>query len=170
MTIEYVYGNILDAEVEVLVNPVNCQGVMGKGLAVQFKQKYPGMFHEYKRLCDQGWYKPGEIFMYLVPSSMMPRYIMCAATKAEWRQPSTPATIFACVNNIYNLIIKYGIQSIAIPALGCGEGGLSWEGCVQEIIYEGLKCFDQVRILVYPPHTAERGSVTIPSGPALERV
>lgn len=154
MTIEYVYDDILRAKVDALVNPVNCQGVMGKGLALQFKRVYPGMYQEYRSLCENGWFKPGEIFMYLVPGSMMPRYIMCAATKGEWRSPSQRITIETCVLNLYNLIVKYNLKSIAIPALGCGEGGLSWP-LVQDIIYEGLKSFQYVSVLVYPPHIGQ---------------
>lgn len=169
MSIEYVYGDILKAEAEALVNPVNCEGVMGKGLALQFKRAYPQMYQEYKRLCEDGWYQPGQIFMYLVPGGIMPRYILCAATKGEWRHPSTPTMIQGCVQTIYNLILKYDIKSIAIPALGCGEGGLSWENCVQEIIYDGLKCFDSVKILVYPPHMAKGVPATIHSGQTLQR-
>lgn len=152
MAIELVYGDILQAKAEALVNPVNCLGVMGNGLAAQFKRAYPSMFGEYKDLCDQGWLHPGEVFLYLVPgSTSFPRYIACTATKGDWRLPSQRVTIETCVLNLYNLIVKYKMKSIAIPALGCGEGRMAWP-VVQDIIYEGLKCFDQVQILVYPPH------------------
>lgn len=156
--IEYVYGDILEAQAMALVNPVNCEGVMGKGLALQFKKAYPAMFAEYVQVCKNPWFKPGEIYMYLVPGATLPRYILNAATKNRWSELSQRQYVADCIDNIFNMVVKYDMSSVAVPALGCGEGRLNW-AVVQDLIHEGLSSLQEVRILVYPPHTGV-GSVS----------
>lgn len=151
MSIEYVYGDIFESKAEALVNPVNCVGIMGKGLALQFKQKFPKMFNEYKAACDSRWYKPGNVFIYTLPGSVPPRYIFCAATKNHWRDQSSLDIIETCVANIFAQIVKYKIPSIAVPALGCGEGRMNWN-VVQDVLHRGFGSLSDTQVLVYPPH------------------
>lgn len=155
--IELAYGDLLQAPAQVLVNPVNCVGAMGKGLALQFRNAYPGLLHEYQEMCDNRWLHPGGIFLYRVPGSKLPRYIACVATKGHWQEPSSQQTIERCVLNLHDMLAKYRFESIAIPALGCGEGRLAWP-MVQDLLYNGLKQLENVRIIVYPPHVAQRAS------------
>lgn len=152
--IELCHGDILKADVEVLCNPVNCQGVMGKGLALQFKWAYPAMFESYHDTCLASLLKPGEIHVYALPGDANPRYIYNVATKGRFSTSSNMSTVVKGVSWINELMHRHQVTSIAIPALGCGEGRLHWPA-VRQVIERMLWPHKHARVLLYPPHEKE---------------
>ena len=144
--IEYVFGNIFDSDAEALVNPVNCVGVMGAGLALQFKQRFPGNYRYYKRECKEGRIALGQVLV--VPISMTnPKYIINLPTKKHWKDKSHLWVIGNGLAALRREINELDIKSVAIPALGCGLGGLGWE-VVKDKIGRVLGHWN-VRVMVY---------------------
>jgi len=121
-----VYGDIFEQNVNALVNPVNCIGVMGAGLAKQFKNRYPGMYKDYRRQCKiRDYFSCGDYLMYFVEREN--RWIINLATKNHWRDKSCLSCIDDGLASISHLLRVFdNINSIAIPALGCGLGELNW--------------------------------------------
>ncbi len=151
MILELVTGNLLEADTEALVNAVNIEGVMGKGIALQFKKKYPEMFEAYRRACKEGQVQPGRMHVYELPDMFNPRFIINFPTKRHWRSPSSTDDVKAGLRALAEEIRKRGIKSIALPALGCGNGGLDWSE-VLPMIKSALADLTDVRLLVYPPN------------------
>jgi O-acetyl-ADP-ribose deacetylase (regulator of RNase III) len=121
--IKYVVnGNLFDSDCQTLVNTINCEGVMGAGIAKQFKQRFPAMFASYQRQISQ--WKPGMICRYKLEDGRM---ILNVATKDKWRNPSHLAWIKRILDRIVSDYRKLGITSIAMTKLGCGLGGLDWD-------------------------------------------
>lgn len=147
--IEYTTGNILEAQVDALVNPINTVGIMGKGLALQFKTSYPEMFVEYKKQCNKGRIKVGNVYIYETKLAI-PRYIINFPTKEHWKNPSKIEYIIEGLNSLYWVLLKYPIKSIAIPPLGCGLGGLDWEE-VKGLIENTASFLPMVKFLLYTP-------------------
>lgn len=146
-----VTGSIFDADVEVLVNPVNCVGVMGKGLAKQFKEKYSEYYKSYKKACSRGAFELGRVALYSVSFHGDTPWIICSfPTKYHWEDSSTVDSITSGLKDLKSCIEWIHIRSIAIPALGCGLGGLDWKE-VKPLIYEILGNLQDIRILLYPP-------------------
>lgn len=115
--------NLFVQQVEALVNPVNCVGKMGKGVALEFKQKYPENYEQYKRACNQGQVLIRR--MLVVETGLeIPKYIINFPTKIHWRSPSQLEYIEQGLDDLVRKIEEYKITSIAIPALGCGNGNL----------------------------------------------
>lgn len=121
--IQFRSGDLLHDDAEALVNTVNCVGVMGKGLAAQFKAAYPEMYLDYVRACNQGWLSIGELHRWVTPDD---RYIINLPTKRHWRQPSSVDDVAKGILALRDLLVAYRIESVAIPPLGCGLGGLDW--------------------------------------------
>lgn len=117
-------GNILESKAQTLITTVNTVGVMGKGLALAFKESFPGLYPSYKQACDRGIFKRDGFFVYEVDGS---RKIVCMPTKRHWRYPSKIEWIDESLYRLAHDYMKYGITSLAVPALGCGEGRLKWE-------------------------------------------
>lgn len=115
-------GNIFDSKMQTLVNPVNCVGVMGKGLALEFKKRYPKVNNSYMKECRAGRFKGFEVFS----SDDGTKLIACLATKIHWRDKSTYELTKKGLIKLYDKIQDGLITSLAIPAIGCGLGGLSW--------------------------------------------
>lgn len=151
--IEYKSGDILREDTEALVNTVNCVGVMGRGIALQFKKAYPENFKAYADACKSEQVQPGRMFVFDTGSMFNPRYIINFPTKRHWRGKSRMADIEAGLLALTDTIREYDIQSIAIPPLGCGLGGLDWSQ-VQARIEENLAPLDEVRVVVFEPHGA----------------
>ena len=124
--ITYTTGNILEAETEALVNTVNCVGIMGKGIALQFKQAHPDNYAQYVRACEAGEVQPGRMLITQTGSILPPHYIINFPTKRHWRDKSRLEDIDAGLEALKADIRRLGIRSIAIPPLGCGSGGLAW--------------------------------------------
>lgn len=126
-------GNILNDNSEALVNPVNCVGVMGRGLALQFKEKWPENFNYYKKACDDNKVAIGKMLVFNTNQLFNPKYIINFPTKNHWRYQSQISYIDSGLLNLVCVIKELNINSIAIPQLGCGLGGLNWE-IVREMI------------------------------------
>ncbi len=175
--IEYRTGDILTAEVEAFVNSVNCVGVMGRGIALEFKKAYPENFKAYANACDLEEIKPGRMFVFdlraptpvdeesggvLQQGSLLDsgddregdlRYIVNFPTKRHWRGKSRIEDIESGLEALALEIKGRNIRSIALPALGCGLGGLDW-GEVRGYIESRLRELKDVKIIVFEPGTA----------------
>lgn len=116
-------GSLFDCSARALVNPVNCEGVMGKGLALDFKHRFPAVFDDYRLACRRKILAPGQLHTFQLEDG---RWIINFPTKDAWRQPSRLAYITAGLPVLVDFVRLNAIESIAIPALGCGLGGLSW--------------------------------------------
>ena len=125
--IEHTQGNLLSADAEALVNTVNCVGYMGKGIALQFKQAFPGNFKAYQRACKAEEVQPGRMFVFETGGLVNPRYIINFPTKRHWRGNSRMADIESGLEDLVAAVRRLGIRSIAIPPLGSGLGGLDWQ-------------------------------------------
>jgi O-acetyl-ADP-ribose deacetylase (regulator of RNase III) len=142
-------GDILEADVEALVNPVNTVGVMGAGLALQFRRKYPDMFRQYIEVCRRGKMGIGQVMFYY--NGTNPRYIILFPTKRDWRDKSELEWIDQGLVGLREMIETLQIRSTAIPPLGCGLGGLAWAD-VRGLIVERLGGLD-VDVALYGPDT-----------------
>ncbi len=149
-------GSIFDANVEALVNPVNCVGIMGNGLSKEFKKRYRKNFEEYKAACNLKEVKPGRMFVSETGSLGNPRYIINFPTKRNWRdKKSRMEYIKKGLDALADEITDRDIRSIAIPALGCGLGRLEWSD-VHERIEDKLKGLadDNRTIILFAPQDA----------------
>jgi len=155
--IELKQGDILRANAEALVNTVNCVGVMGRGLALQFKKVFPDNFKNYKSVCDRKELQPGKMFIYDLNRLYNPRYVVNFPTKRHWKGKSRVEDIDAGLQALVEEVCKRDIHSIAIPPLGCGLGGLRWTD-VRTKIEEAFKGLTDVQILLYEP----KGAMNIP--------
>ena len=133
--ITYVRTNIFESRADVLVNTVNTVGVMGKGLAKEFKRIYPDMFKVYQKFCEDGTLSVGKLQLYKTPN----KWILNFPTKANWRSPSKLAYIEEGLQKFVEHYERLGIKSIAFPMLGCGNGGLSWEDEVKPLMQQYLE-------------------------------
>jgi len=142
-------GSLFEAPVACIVNPVNCVGVMGKGLALEFKQKYPKVFSDYEHMCRRGDLKPGVLHTYQLEDG---KWVVNFPTKTAWRQPSKIEYIRSGLPVLSEFVLLNAIASIAIPALGCGLGGLSWSSVKREIetVFDAIPS-GTVDVWVYPP-------------------
>lgn len=146
--VELTSGDLLDARVEALVNAVNTVGVMGAGLAAQFKVRYPEMFREYVTVCQQNRLRPGMVHVWLTGVDE-PRYVINVPTKRHWRKPSRFADVAESVEALRVQVGLRRIRSVAVPALGCGLGGLEWP-VVRELVEATFKD-EPVRVYLYAP-------------------
>lgn len=142
-------GDLLTAEVDALVNAVNCVGVMGKGIALAFKQQFPTNYRAYRTACQLGEVRLGRVFVVELASST-PRYVVNFPTKQHWRCASRLSDIEAGLADLVRVIDQLGIGSIAVPALGAGNGGLAWER-VKPLIEAAAHRLGDVRVVVFPP-------------------
>ena len=124
--IERTRGNILTDDAEALVNTVNCVGVMGKGIALQFKKAFPENFKAYEAACRREEVKPGRMFVFETGQLFNPRYIINFPTKRHWRGKSRYEDISSGLQALVWEVRERKIRSIAIPPLGSGLGGLKW--------------------------------------------
>jgi O-acetyl-ADP-ribose deacetylase (regulator of RNase III) len=147
------HGNLLEAPAEALVNTVNTVGIMGRGLALQFKQAYPGNFRAYEAACRRGDMHLGRMFTYETGQMDGPRLVINFPTKGHWRSKSKLSDIEAGLSSLRDVILERHIESIAIPPLGCGNGGLDWRD-VRPLIVTALGDLPDVRVMVYPPQEA----------------
>ncbi len=152
-------GDLLKAEADAIVNTVNCVGVMGKGIALQFKQKWPDNYKAYKKACDAKLVHPGSMFVYdLGRLAGRPYFIINFPTKDHWRGKSELSFIKEGLNDLVRVVRELGIRSIAIPPLGCGNGGLDWEQVHPLIEHAFLPFADSVKVLTFAPAGAPRAT------------
>ncbi len=148
--IELTRGDILEADVEALVNTVNCVGVMGRGIALQFRKAFPGNFRAYKGACERKEVQPGKVLLYDLNRLENPRYVINVVTKRHWRSKSRLEDIEAGLVALVREVRMRRIRSIAVPPLGCGLGGLPW-GEVRPRIERALEALPEVRVLLFEP-------------------
>lgn len=148
-------GNLLAAPVEALVNTVNTVGVMGKGIALQFKRAFPENFAAYEAACQAGQVRVGQMFVVKNRTLSGPAWIINFPTKKHWRGKSKLEWIDSGLDDLIKTILELGIRSIAIPPLGAGNGGLEWPS-VRELINRKLKPLTDVQVLLFPPSDAHR--------------
>jgi O-acetyl-ADP-ribose deacetylase (regulator of RNase III) len=151
--IEFRTGNILEADVEALVNTVNCVGIMGRGIALQFKKAFPSNFKAYAAACKRDEVQPGRMFVFERGRLESPRYIINFPTKRHWKGASKLSDIEAGLDALRQEIKSRGIHSIAIPPLGSGLGGLNWPD-VRAAIGSALADLPGVEITVFEPSGA----------------
>ncbi len=157
--LESCWGNLLEADAEALVNTVNCVGVMGKGLALQFKQVFPENFRHYQQACRNGEVQPGQMFVVPTGRRDHPRYIINFPTKRHWRNPSRLEDVETGLQALIAEVKQLGISSIAIPPLGCGNGGLNWSR-VAPLIESAFAELPEVKVLVFEPQADSRNNLT----------
>lgn len=148
--IEYRKGDILLDKSEAIVNTVNCVGVMGRGIALQFKNAYPDNFKAYAAACKHGDVQPGRMFLFETGRLTPPRYIVNFPTKRHWRGKSRIEDIESGLDALVRLIAEKHIQTIALPPLGSGLGGLEWS-TVKSRIEAALSAIPNVQVVVYEP-------------------
>ena len=143
-------GNLLDADAQALVNPVNCVGVMGKGLALQFKQAFPANYAAYRAACGRGEVQPGRMFVTETGAQTGPQFLINFPTKRDWRSASRLDDIETGLTALVAEVEARDIRSLALPALGCGLGGLDWEAVGPQIV-NAFVALPDVRVLLYVP-------------------
>ena len=149
--IAYKKGDIFSEDVDALVNSVNCVGVMGRGIALQFKQKFPANFRAYRKACERGEVKLGKMFVFDADGrSDSPRFIINFPTKRHWRSKSRIEDIETGLESLADVIRARGIGSIAIPALGSDLGKLSWDD-VRPRVEAALSGLTDVNVVVFEP-------------------
>jgi O-acetyl-ADP-ribose deacetylase (regulator of RNase III) len=151
--IKLVTGNLLDAKVDALVNTVNTAGVMGKGLALQFKKAYPANFKAYEAACKRDEVQVGKMFVFDAGGVALRRYIINFPTKKHWRSPSKLEYVQQGLADLIQVIRDREIRSIAAPPLGAGLGGLDWR-TVRALIERSLAVLTDVEVLVFEPNGA----------------
>ncbi|MCB0367653.1 MAG: macro domain-containing protein [Bdellovibrionaceae bacterium] len=144
--VTYVKGDIFKSPAQVLTNPVNCVGVMGKGLAFAFKNQFPGLFKDYKTRCDNNQVLPGQPYLWESETHQ----ILNFPTKRHWRDKSVLQDIDEGLKFLAENYEQMGIQSLALPALGCGLGGLQWSE-VQPLVEQYLGSIPDLDVYVYAP-------------------
>lgn len=149
--IPYTYGDIFQCKADALVNAVNCVGVMGAGLALQFKNKYPENFEAYKAACKRSEVKPGRMFVFETGQATPPRFIINFPTKNHWRKKSYLPYIDQGLIDLVRVLHDKGIRSVAIPALGVGLGGLDWNE-VRPRIEHAMESMTDAHVLIFEPY------------------
>lgn len=151
-------GDILASNADAIINTVNCVGVMGRGLALQFKNAYPENFRAYKKACDAKRLEPGGLHIFDRGSLERPHYIVNFATKGHWKAKSQLGDIKKGLVALRGEVAKLKMRSVAVPPLGCGLGGLDWNE-VLPLIEETLGDLSDVEVVIYSPAGAPRGGV-----------
>ncbi|HUQ48074.1 MAG TPA: macro domain-containing protein [Gemmatimonadaceae bacterium] len=157
-------GNLLDAGTDAVVNTVNTVGIMGKGIALMFKEAFPANYREYEAACKRGDIRTGEMFVTERPLILgAPRWIVNFPTKQHWRGKARIEWIKDGLEDLRQIVVEKGIHSLALPPLGCGNGGLDWR-VVRPLIERALGDLLDVDVVVYEPtseyqNVAKRGGV-----------
>jgi O-acetyl-ADP-ribose deacetylase (regulator of RNase III) len=150
MAILLTRGDLLEADVEALVNAVNTVGVMSRGIALQFKETYPDNFVRYRVACRRHEVQPGAMFVTETGEDHGPRLIINFPTKRHWMSASRMEDIETGLRALIQVVQARGIASLALPALGCGNGGLDWSE-VRPRIETAFAALPDVRVLLYEP-------------------
>ena len=148
--IELTRGDILRSDVEALVNTVNCVGVMGRGIALQFRKAFPENFAAYQAACERGEVQPGRMMVYDLGRLANPRLVINFPTKRHWKGKSRMEDVEAGLEALVREVRLRGIRSIAVPPLGCGLGGLDWRE-VRPKIEAAFRDLPEVKVLLYEP-------------------
>lgn len=148
--IDFVDGDILSDKSDALVNTVNCVGIMGRGMALQFKNAYPENFKAYEKACKAGAVVPGKMFVFDTGDLFGVRWIINFPTKRHWRGASKIEDIESGLKDLKSVIRSLGIKTISLPPLGCGLGGLNWSE-VKALIVNEMEEFQDVKIQIHQP-------------------
>jgi O-acetyl-ADP-ribose deacetylase (regulator of RNase III)/uncharacterized protein YwgA len=151
MMIKVLIGDIFESKVKTIVNTVNCVGVMGKGIALEFKKRFPDMMKDYKAKCNQKHVKPGRPYFY---HNLFGQSIVNFPTKNHWRAASRLEDVINGLDFFVDNYKSWGIESIAFPPLGCGNGGLDWE-VVGRVMYQKLAHLD-IDVEMYAPYGTKK--------------
>lgn len=143
-------GNLLEADVDALVNTVNTVGVMGKGIALQFRRAFPAMFKDYARAAKSGEVRLGAVHVWPTGLLTGPRFIINFPTKGHWKSRSRLVDVERGLDDLVRVIRELGIRSVAVPPLGCGNGGLDWSD-VEPLIRSKLDHLGELDVLLFPP-------------------
>src|SRR3972149_2161617 len=149
-------GDILQSEAQTLINTVNCVGVMGKGIALEFKNRFPDMFQDYIERCNRHEVKPGQPYVY---RTLLPPQIINFPTKDHWKSVSKLSDIGHGLEYLLAHYKEWGVQSLAIPPLGCGNGQLEWRA-VGPLIYRFSKQMD-IPVELYAPYGTSPEELTL---------
>lgn len=158
--IELTRGDILRADVEALVNTVNCVGVMGRGIALQFRKAFPENFSAYRAACERGEVQPGRMMVYDLGRLTNPRLVINFPTKRHWKGKSRMEDVESGLDALVQEVRSRGIRSIAVPPLGCGLGGLDWRE-VRPRIEAAFQDLPAVKVLLYEPAGAPDPKVMV---------
>jgi O-acetyl-ADP-ribose deacetylase (regulator of RNase III) len=153
MAVTIKQGDLLKQSSEAIVNTVNCVGVMGKGIALQFKQRWPQNFKAYAAACEDGKVQPGRMFIYDLGEWEKPRFIINFPTKEHWREDSKIEYIQEGLRDLLAEVERLGIKSISLPPLGCGNGGLDWRD-VKRLVINAFKDHPQIQVDLFEPKGA----------------
>jgi O-acetyl-ADP-ribose deacetylase (regulator of RNase III) len=154
--VKIIIGNILQSKAQTLINTVNCVGVMGKGIALEFKKRFPEMYEDYLRRSERREVKPGLPYLY---KSLMPPQIVNFPTKDHWKSISKIADIERGLQFLLERYTEWGVTSLAVPPLGCGNGQLEWRA-VGPLIYKFAKQMD-IPVEIYAPYGTAPGELTV---------
>lgn len=163
--IEFHQDNLLEADVEALVNTVNTVGIMGKGIALQFKKTFPENFKAYERACKEGRVEIGRMFTVPLSKLTNPRYIINFPTKRHWREKSRLEYVSDGLEDLLHEVERLNLHSIAVPPLGCGNGGLDWKDEVRPLIETAFAQAPHVQVHAYEP-SPDKEPVSINAGGA----
>lgn len=163
--IEFTKGDMFEVPVDVRINTVNCKGVMGAGVALAFKTRYPEMYKDYKKACSEGIVRPGAMYVW---KNLLGDWIINFPTKRDWREPSRYEDILSGLDALRCYLKDFGPISVALPALGCGHGGLDWNQ-VSQMIKEKLSDLD-AHIFVFEPADSRNAGRTVLDEPSNENI
>jgi O-acetyl-ADP-ribose deacetylase (regulator of RNase III) len=158
--IKLIQGDILKADAEALVNTVNCVGVMGRGVALQFRKAFPKNFKVYEAACKADRVQPGKMFVYDLNRLYNPRFIINFPTKRHWKGKSRIEDIKSGLSDLIDFVQQQQIRSIAIPPLGCGLGGLNWAE-VRPLIIDAFHSLPEVAVLLFEPAGAPQANAMV---------
>lgn len=152
-SIREIHGNIFATTCQVLVNTVNCVGVMGAGIALECRYRFPGLLEYYEQFCQSGELQPGKLLLF---RDSMPQ-VLCFPTKKHWKDPAQISYIEDGLQKFASTYRAKRIESIAFPHLGCSHGGLRWEEQVRPIMVQYLAPLPDLRVEIYSfdPHAAD---------------
>ena len=150
--IKFIQGNLLEARAEALVNTVNTVGVMGKGIALMFKERFAENFRQYAAACKVKQVTTGKMFVTKVDELDGPRWIVNFPTKQHWKAPSQMAWVVEGLQDLRRFLVENKVKSVALPPLGAGNGGLDWPA-VRVQIEHFLGDMDDVEVIVFEPTT-----------------
>lgn len=157
--IELTTGDILTADAEALVNTVNCDGFMGRGIAAQFKRVFPANFRAYEQACKRGEVQPGRMSINATHLDRNPKWIVNFPTKRHWQNKSRIEDIDAGLEALVDDVRRLSIRSIASPALGCGLGGLDWAD-VRPRIERAFGRLPDVTVMLFEPGDTPRHALS----------